>query len=363
MHAFFEAIPDSAQGLAQCAPLPDLQVVSASGADAITFLHGQLTQDLTGLDSARASLAGYCTAKGRLLATMVMWREPEGTDGPVVAPVVAPAAPSGAAADARPGAAAVPPPAVFHALVRADVAPSLVKRLTMFVLRAKAKLAITPLRVAAVWGAKDIEALGRAAGGDLPRTAWQRASLPSGTWIAAPRAAETDGARWWWIASDAQLDGLASSDGALLNSLTLGDPAHWRAGDLAAGVPWVGAQTQDMFIPQTVNLDLVGGVSFTKGCYPGQEVVARSHYRGTVKRRMAHGVIAGVAAADVAPGTDVYDPAQPNEPCGRVVDAAGAPDAAILFETALSSLESGGLRLGSVDGAAIEVRPLPYALT
>ncbi|OWT80029.1 MULTISPECIES: folate-binding protein YgfZ [unclassified Achromobacter] len=360
MHAFFEAIPDSAQRLAQCAPLPDLQVISASGADAISFLHGQLTQDLTGLDSTRAALAGYCTAKGRLLATMVMWREAESAE--VHAPVGGGAAGAAGTAVAAPGAAAVPAPAVFHALVRADVAAALVKRLSMFVLRAKAKIAVTPLRVAAVWGVTDIEALGRVAGGELPRAAWQRANLPSGTWIAAPGADAAD-TRWWWIASDAQLDRLESPDGALLNSLALGDAEHSRAADLAAGVPWVGTSTQDMFIPQTVNLDLVGGVSFTKGCYPGQEVVARSHYRGTVKRRMAYGVVAGVAAGGVAPGTDVYDAAQPNEPCGRVVDAAGTPDAAILFETTLAALETGGLRLGTVDGAAIEVRPLPYSFT
>ena len=360
MHAFFEALPDSAQGIARCAPLPDLQVISASGADAIDFLHGQLTQDLTGLDSTRAALAGYCTAKGRLLATMVMWREAAGAE--VHAPAATGAAGAAGAAVVAAGAAAVPAPAVFHALVRADVAAALVKRLSMFVLRAKAKIAVTSLRVAAVWDAADIDALGRAAGGALPRTAWQRANLPSGTWIAAP-GADATASRWWWIASDAQLDRLESPDAALLKGLVLGDADHSRAADLAAGVPWVGTATQDMFIPQTVNLDLIGGVSFTKGCYPGQEVVARSHYRGTVKRRMAYGVVAGVAAADVAPGTDVYDAAQPNEPCGRVVDTAGATDAAILFETTLSALETGGLRLGAVDGAAIDVRPLPYSLT
>ena len=72
-------------------------------------------------------------------------------------------------------------------------------------------------------------------------------------------------------------------------ALTRTDADAWRAADLAAGIPWIGAATQDLFIPQTVNLELIQGVSFTKGCYPGQEVVARSHYRGTVKRRMAYG--------------------------------------------------------------------------
>ncbi|ALM83100.1 folate-binding protein YgfZ [Bordetella sp. N] len=361
MHAFFEAIPDSAQGIAHCAPLPDLQVISASGADALAFLHGQLTQDLTGLDSGQAALAGYCTAKGRLLATMVMWREAE--SGDVAPPPNVGSGAAGAAAEgtAGAGAVAVPPPAVFHALVRTDVAAALVKRLSMFVLRAKAKIAVTPLHVAGVWGVQDVAALERAVGGELPRKAWQRANLPSGTWIAAPDGDAAAGPRWWWVASAAQLDGQESPDSALLNSLSLGDADQWRVADLAAGVPWVGTPTQDMFIPQTVNLDLAGGVSFTKGCYPGQEVVARSHYRGTVKRRMAYGHIAGVSAADVAPGTDVYDASQPGEPCGRVVDAAGAPNAAVLFETTLSSLEGNGLRLGAVDGAAIEVRALPYS--
>jgi folate-binding protein YgfZ len=118
--------------------------------------------------------------------------------------------------------------------------------------------------------------------------------------------------------------------------------------------------TQDLFIPQTVNLDLIGGVSFTKGCYPGQEVVARSHYRGTVKRRMAYGIVPGQAAATIMAGSDVYHAATPNEPCGRVIDAAGAPDASILFETTLSTLSSGDLRLGSVDGPVIQSRPLQY---
>jgi folate-binding protein YgfZ len=315
---------------AHCAALPALQIVSAAGADAIDFLHGQLTQDVQGLAADAAALAGYCTAKGRLLATLVMWR-----------------AQAQDAADAP----------RLHALVRADVAEALLKRLRMFVLRAKVTLTIAPLRVAGVWTEGDPATLDAAAGGALPRHAWQRTQLPTGTWIKAPAA---QGHRWWWIASDEQWEGPQAR--ALRASLAAGDTQTWQAGDLAAGIPWVGLSTQDLFIPQTVNLDLVGGVSFTKGCYPGQEVVARSHYRGTVKRRMAYGIVQGHPDSAVMAGTDVFDATDAKEPCGRVVDAVPAADTGILFETTLSALASDNLRLGSADGPAIRVRKLPYTL-
>ncbi|CAM3405093.1 Aminomethyltransferase folate-binding domain-containing protein [Bordetella sputigena] len=315
--------------IANYAELPELRLICAGGADAIDFLHGQLTQDVQGLGDDAAALAGYCTAKGRLLATLVMWR---------------PAVAADDAAATR-----------WQALVRADAAEALLKRLRMFVLRAKVTLSATPAHVAGVWTEGDPAALEAAAGGALPRQSWRRAELASGTWIAAPSA---HGLRWWWIATEEQ----RHTSPALRDVLAAGGAQHWRADELAAGLPWVGTPTQDLFIPQMVNLDLIGGVSFTKGCYPGQEVVARSHYRGTVKRRMAYGVVAGQAGSAIAPGADVYDARDAGEPCGRVVDAAGEPDAAVLFETTLSSLSAGDLRLGSADGPAIQVRPLPYPL-
>ncbi|MGS1011885.1 CAF17-like 4Fe-4S cluster assembly/insertion protein YgfZ [Achromobacter anxifer] len=330
MHAFHSSIPARAEGCAQIAPLDDFLVFAASGADALSFLHGQLTQDVTGLPQDAARLAGYCTAKGRLLATLVMWRGAPGADD----------APQ------------------LYGLVRQDLAQALLKRLSMFVLRAKAKLAATPLHVAGVTAsAADATAL-EALAGALPRAPWQRVDLPSGTWIAAPSADAR--LRWWWIASDEQLDQSA----ALAGALGLAPAAQWHAADLAAGIPWITAATQDVFIPQTVNLDLIQGVSFTKGCYPGQEVVARSHYRGTVKRRMAYGTIADAAVQDQAlAGVDVYDATQPGEPTGRIVDAAGAQGVvSVLFETTLAALPEGDLRLGAADGPRISAVALPYSI-
>ena len=110
MHDFLASIPSNAEGCAACAPLDDFLVISASGADALTFLHGQLTQDVTGLPADAARLAGYCTAKGRLLATLLMWR-------------------------------AARAPAMRRrscALLRQDLSQALLKRLSMFVLRGQA---------------------------------------------------------------------------------------------------------------------------------------------------------------------------------------------------------------------------------
>lgn len=322
MHPLSDSIPSGTPGSARFAALPRLRVLAASGDDTLAFLHGQLTQDVTGLPPDAARFAGYCTAKGRLLATLVMWRgQPEG----------------------------------WRALVRADLAESLLKRLSMFVLRAKVKFSLPELAVAGISAqAEDIPALAQAAGGDLPAAPWALAELPSGTWIAAPGAQR----RWWWIASPEQV---ASHGAALADRLSHGDEQSWQAADLAAGLPWISAATQDLFIPQTVNLELIDGVSFTKGCYPGQEVVARSHYRGTVKRRMALGATALPAPA---PGTDVYDAAQEGgEPVGRVVDAAGAGEQAwLLFETTLAALPAGQLRVGAADGPAITLQALPYAI-
>ncbi|AUL15702.1 YgfZ/GcvT domain-containing protein [Bordetella bronchiseptica] len=332
MHAFYDSIPARADGSAQCAPLASLRVIGAAGADALAFLHGQLTQDVTGQPADHARLAGYCTAKGRLLATLVMWR-------------------AAAADESAP---------VWQALVRADVAEAVLKRLSMFVLRAKARLAPVPAWAAGVQCAPAaLAALQDAAGGALPAAPWQRAELPTGTWIGAPSADAQP--RWWWIATEAQLE----QAGALAAHLGRASESAWQAADLAAGLPWIGAATQDVFIPQTVNLDLIGGVSFTKGCYPGQEVVARSHYRGTVKRRMAHGVIAAAPADLPEPlaGQDIYDSARPDEPCGRVVDAARSDgQLALLFETTLASLPDGDLRLLSAQGPRIALAPLPYEL-
>ena len=126
---------------------------------------------------------------------------------------------------------------------------------------------------------------------------------------------------------------------------------------MLSGVPRVLPATWEAFVPQMVNLEVVGGVSFRKGCYPGQEVVARSQYLGKLKRRMALGYVDGPAPP---PGADVLA-SDRVEPCGQVVLAAPAPSggAHLLFECQTAAVEAGGLAVG---GVPIAVGPLPYVL-
>ena len=315
-------------GKARACALEAFAIVEIKGADAVSFLQGQVTNDIAGAPAGQARLAGYCTAQGRLLATFVMWREPQtqAQDVPTV-----------------------------RAIVRADIAPALVKRLGMFVLRAKAKLAVVPLAVAGMTSRTDTcAALESALGQPLPRLPWQVLSHESGTWIAVPG---NPVGRWWWVAPANAPEACE----ALASHLSAGDPAQWQAEDIEAGLPWIQAATQDLFIPQTVNLDLIDGVSFTKGCYPGQEIVARSHYRGTLKRRMALGTLEGEGAGAVIPATDLFDANATGEPCGRIINVATAGGVTVaLFEATFDAVAHGALHVASLDGPRVTPRALPY---
>ena len=127
---------------------------------------------------------------------------------------------------------------------------------------------------------------------------------------------------------------------------------------MRSGIVTIEAATVDRFVPQMVNFELVGGVDFQKGCYPGQEVVARSQYRGTTKRRTF--LFEGEAVA--SPGQDVFVAGAEGEPAGTVANAAASPEGggSALIELRLAALGDGELRLGSGDGPALRRAALPY---
>ena len=134
----------------------------------------------------------------------------------------------------------------------------------------------------------------------------------------------------------------------------------WRQLSASSGVPVIEAATVDQFVPQMVNLELIGGVDFKKGCYPGQEVVARSQYRGTLKRRM---FLFDVPAA-AQPGQELFHSADPGQPAGLIANAAPSPagGSRVLAEVKLVALDEGSLHLGSADGPVLTRRELPYAV-
>ena len=234
----------------QRARLSRYGVLSVTGDDARDFLHAQLTNDIQGLAADRAALAGWCSAQGRLLASFLVIRSPQG----------------------------------YLLQVARDLAPAVAKRLGMFVLRSKVKLADESASWVqdGIWDA-DFQ---------QPDVAWkdgigtirvgERRFIQMGPTLAEkPNATEED----------------------------------WVLGEIQAGRPFISSATQDKFVPQMVNLEKLGGVDFQKGCYPGQEIVARAQYRGQVKRRMKK--LEAPAGAALQPGQEYQG--------GTVVDAAATP--------------------------------------
>ncbi|MBU6438285.1 MAG: folate-binding protein, partial [Betaproteobacteria bacterium] len=158
------------------------------------------------------------------------------------------------------------------------------------------------------------------------------------------------------IGAPADIDRL----GPALAGLPVLPPGAWDWLQVQSAVPVITAATAEQFVPQMVNLEAVGGVNFQKGCYPGQEVVARSQYRGTLKRRMfpVHG------EAALAAGDEVFHSGDPSQPAGMIVLAAAAPSGGhdALAELKLAALDGGTLHARAPDGPLLHVGTLPYAL-
>jgi folate-binding protein YgfZ len=308
------------------APVTDQGLIALTGEDSAGFLHNQLTNDVEhlGLDDVR--LAGYCTPKGRLQATFLMWRDEE---------------------------------SIFLQLPR-EIQPPLQKRLSMFVMRAKTKLSdatdAPATQVVLGLGGGMAEATLQTWFDPLPERPFSKVDHPLGTLL---RVADAFGAaRYLWLTSAAIAETVAP---VLAGKLNVGGNDTWRLTEIHAAVPQVSAATQEQFVPQMINLELLGGVNFKKGCYPGQEIVARSQYLGKLKRRTA---LVRIASSDARAGVEVYADSDPSQPCGMVVNAAqnglGGVDA--LVEMKLEALELGAVRLGSADGVALEFLPMPYVL-
>ena len=251
-----------------------------------------------------------------------------------------------------------PDSTVWLQLPRAIQAP-LQKRLSMFVMRSKAKLrdATDEEAVAAmigVGGARGEAAL-RTLGLTLPDAPMASTHGEGGTVI---RLSDAFGApRFLWLTSAARAEAALPP---LSAELALGGNAAWQLAAIHAGVPHVTAATQEQFVPQMINLELLGGVNFKKGCYPGQEIVARSEYLGKLKRRTS---LASVENAAARAGDEVFMTADPDQPCGMVVNAApnGLGGADLLVELKLDALGE-DVRLGSAAGSALRFLPMPYAL-
>lgn len=303
--------------------LSDWGVMRAQGEEAAKFLHGQLTQETALQTPQQARLAGYCTAKGRLLATLLALKK-----------------------DGQELLLALP----------AELLPATLKRLSMFVMRAKCKLSDASADWA-LWGLAGEPA--RAWLGDAaPAEVWGVSRLP----VAAEGQDNTE-ALVTRLPDDGQAPRYALLQPATAPAPDLPalDAAGWQWLEARAGLAWVRGATVEQFVPQMLNLELLGGVNFQKGCYPGQEIVARSQYRGTIKRRTQLFALDGADGAEAQVGQEIFHSEDPGQPAGLVASAGRhGGQALLLAEVKLAALAGGSLHLGSATGARLEHLALPY---
>jgi folate-binding protein YgfZ len=286
--------------------LPHLGVIGVQGDDAAAFLQGQLTQDFALLGLSEARLAAYCTAKGRMQASFIGFKRSHGD--------------------------------ILLVVSRDILAPTL-KRLSMFVLRAKAKLRDATAEF-------DLYGLAGSAAADFAgKQPWIKTQAGDAHVVALYPADGQPRALW------AAPVGSAPPPGpGLTHEL-------WLWGEVRSGIATITAPIAEAFVPQMLNYESVGGVNFKKGCYPGQEVVARSQFRGTLKRR----AYLGHSPEPLQAGQEIFEESDPSQPCGLVVQAAAAPtggwDAIISIQIAASQ---GRLSAGAAGGAVLAVQPPPY---
>ncbi len=262
------------------ADLSHLGLIQVSGIAALTFLQGQLTQDIAKITEQCAGYAGHCSPKGRLLAHFLVWKLDD---------------------------------SYFLQLPRVLVEP-IQKRLKIYVLRSQVVLAdVSASTIRFGVAGVDAGALIAKLFGSAPAQPMDIVRTELGTIIALPNGryeilvAGDASALWQKLTSNAQPIGAAV----------------WRWLRIRAGIPEIYSATQEQFVPQMVNDDLIGAVSFQKGCYTGQEIVARLHYLGKAKRRMV-GAHLNIAQAP-QPGDAIYGLRLEGQAIGMVVDAAPAP--------------------------------------
>ncbi len=300
--------------------LSQFWTIRVTGEEAQKFLQNLLSNDISLVNSKTSQLSSFSNPKGRMLATFLIWQQ---------------------ASD-------------YMLQLPRSLTAAMHKKLSMYVLRAKVKVSDASDETVSlgIAGSKASELINQYFNITLDQdSAVAQHNDTSVIRIAAQRYQINTSPQqaisiWNIFASSAKAAGSGCWD--------------WL--NIRAGIPVVTPSTQEQFVLQMTNLDLLGGVSFKKGCYPGQEIVARTHYLGKQKRRMflAH---VDTESAPVA-GNEVFNEEMPGQPCGMVINACAAPGGGydLLAVMQISSRESNNVNLGSPQDAKLNFLPLPYTL-
>ena len=302
--------------------LSHLSILRTHGDDAQTFLQGQTSNDIRQVSDTHSQLGAYCNPKGRMLAIFRIFKHGE----------------------------------AYCLQLPTPLAEATLKRLRMFVMRAKVKIELADAELLRIG----------LSGPNAERLVTQiLGSAPAGT----DNSLTANGITVLRLSGlHARFEIITSPEQMLVIWKTLATHAKpagaaaWSWLDIMAGIPTILPGTVEEFVPQMANLELVGGVSFTKGCYPGQEIVARMHYLGRLKQRMFRAHVETMEPPE--PGTPVFAPDLPGQSTGSVVDAQVSPEGGIdlLAVVHLSSRQIGALHLARSDGPRLIIKELPYPL-
>lgn len=294
------------------APLTHIGVIRVSGEEARSFLHNQLTSDINHLGADVVQHSAWCSAKGRMLASFIIWRD--GND--------------------------------FLLQLSEDLVPAMAKRLQMYVLRAKVKI-FDESEAIIVLGVSGTGASAALKSASLPVPEVMKSAtfddgqvvrIEEARFLVAVKAASAV-ALWQLLSATAR---------------PVGVPA-WQWLDVQSALPLISEATKEHFVPQMANFERIGGVSFHKGCYPGQEIVARTQYLGKVKRHLYRLVCDQAMAA----GDELFSVAAPDQASGMVVTGTASPAGgyealAVLMESAAEA----GVTLRSREGVAVRSSPV-----
>ncbi|MDO9011843.1 MAG: folate-binding protein [Gallionella sp.] len=306
--------------------LSQFGVLRVSGEEAQAFLQNLLSNDIREVSATQAQFSSFNTAKGRMLATLLIWRD--GDD--------------------------------YLLQLPATLTEAMRKKLSMYVLRAKVKITDASEEVISLGLSGDhAQEILLKLGGSLPESP-----------LGVSRIENQPGSIIKY--SDTRFQLSTTPLQAITLVQTLGSQAQlvgntcWDWLNIRAGLAIILPQTQEQFVPQMANLDLTGGINFKKGCYPGQEIVARMHYLGKLKRRMYLAHIASKTApqpGDELFSADMTETGQP-QPSGMIANAARAPNGGydVLAVLQIASHDAHSVHLGSLQGAPLQFMPLPYSL-
>ena len=309
--------------------LPQWGLIFVEGTDAASFLQNQLTNSVLGLSRTfspelaqtheAVRLVGYCSPKGRLLASAWLALFPKDES-----------------ADDR-----------FALFISKDIAASTAKRLSMFILRSKVKVSdVSSEWIVSGFCGSDV---------DIKNLKIDTSQIA----LRLPDVLENEQTHSRVLIAQKEND----SETKLSN-----DATRWNHLEVMSAIPRIVLATQEQFVPQMINFESVAGVDFKKGCYPGQEIVARSQYRGAIKRRLqlAHATKDSLGESSIAPGVELFHKNDPAQPAGMVVlSSLSAIDPSRIdfqLECKLEVLESGEIHLGKVDGPVLKIDSLPYPL-